>query len=163
MWKSGTEPLAYLAGAIENAPDGGQKWREEISRFLQQELKHAVFNPCLEEKHLLTPEEFQKFRQWKTTDLLRFRKVVHRIIHNDITMLLQRVDYIICLWDEHVLAGGGTQGELTMAFWQKIPVYMVTKIPLIQISSWIIGCTGEIFQDFDSLKIFLKSRFPRNI
>lgn len=162
MWKNGTIPLAYLAGAIENAPDGGHQWREEISRFLQQELGHAVFNPCLEENHLLTPEEFRKFRQWKTTDLSHFRKVVHRIIHKDIGMLIEQVDYIICLWDENVLNGGGTQGELTMAFWHQVPVYLVTKIPLTQISSWIIGCTSEIFQDFDSLKVFLRSHFPRN-
>jgi hypothetical protein len=162
MWKNGTKPLAYLAGAIENAPDGGQQWREEISLFLQQEMGHEVFNPCLEENHLLTPEEFRKFRQWKTTDLARFRQVVHRIIRTDITMLMERVDYIICLWDEHVLNGGGTQGELTMAFWHQIPIYMVTKVPLSRISSWIIGCTNEIFQDFASLKIFLKSHFYEN-
>jgi hypothetical protein len=162
MGKNGTKPLAYLAGAIEHAPGGGQTWRKEISRFIQQELGHAVFNPCLEENHLLTPEEFRRFRQWKSSDLTRFREVVHRIIHTDITNLLERVDYIICLWDEHVLKGGGTQGELTMAFWHQLPVYMVTRIPLTEISSWIIGCTSEIFQDFDSLQIFLRSRFLTN-
>ena len=163
MWKNGTIPLAYLAGAIENAPDGGRYWREEISHFLQQELEHAVFNPCLEENHLLTAEEFRKFRQWKTSDLARFREVVHRIIRNDITNLLERVDYIVCLWDQHVLNGGGTQGELTMAFWNQVPVYMVTSIPLAEISSWIIGCTSEIFQDFNALQVFLRSHFRTNI
>lgn len=162
MWKNGERPLIYLAGAIENAPDNGQRWREEITSFLEKELGHQVFNPCLQENHLLTSEEFQKFRQWKTSDLPRFREVMWRIISTDITILRTRVDYMICLWDEYVLNGGGTQGELTIARLQHIPVYMVTQIPLSQISSWIIGCTTEIFPNFERLKIFLKSYFSKH-
>ncbi len=159
MWKNGKQPLAYLAGAIENAPDGGAGWREDLSRFLMEELNHNVFNPCLEESHILTPEEFRHFREWKTVDLQRFRRVIHRIIKTDINMLIQKADYLICLWDEYVHNGGGTHGELTMAFWYNIPVFMVTEIPMEGMSSWIIGCTTEIFHDFESLKLFLKSNF----
>ncbi len=156
MGKKGKQPLVYLAGAIENAPDSGRKWREEISRFLVEELGHRVFNPCLEENHVLTPEEFRHFREWKRNDLPRFRRVVHKIIHTDLTTLIERVDYIICLWDQYVLNGGGTQGELTMAFWHRIPVYMVSAIPLENMSSWIIGCTTEIFSDFEQLRTHLR-------
>ncbi|RQV99298.1 MAG: hypothetical protein EH225_11805 [Calditrichaeota bacterium] len=159
MWKRGIQPVVYLAGAIENAPDAGRKWREDISFFLTHELNHQVFNPTLEENHILTPFEFRNFRHWKTADLPRFRQVVHKIIKTDIGMLINQVDYIICLWDEYVSRGGGTQGELTIAFWKQIPVYMVTTLPLTDLSSWIIGCTSEIFYDFDSLKEFLKSTY----
>jgi len=69
------------------------------------------------------------------------------------------VDYIICLWDEYVLHGGGTHGELTMAFWHNIPVYMVTKIPVQKMSSWIIGCTNRIFDNFEELKVFLRKKY----
>jgi hypothetical protein len=159
MWKNEKNPFVYLAGAIENAPDSGSSWREEMSLFLQQDLGHLVFNPCLEESHILTPEEFQHFRKWKTTDLKRFRKTLHKIISTDLNTLIDKVDYIICLWDHYVLRGGGTQGELTMAFWHKIPVYMVSTIPLEKLSSWIIGCTTEIFEDFESLKDFLSKTY----
>lgn len=148
--------LVYLAGAIEKAPDAGCRWREEMTRFLNRELQHSVFNPCLEENHILTPYEFKNFRKWKTTDLPRFREVVHKIINNDLNILIHEVDYIICLWDRYVLEGGGTHGELTVAFLNHIPVYMVSRFPLETISSWIIGCTTEIFTDFDSLKNFLR-------
>ncbi len=152
-------PLVYLAGAIERAPDNGCGWREEISRFLTEELHHRVFNPCLEENHVLTPEEFRHFREWKISDLPRFRRVVHKIIRTDLTTLVNRVDYIVGLWDEYVLPGGGTHGELTMAFWHHIPVYLVSHIPLPEMSSWIVGCTTEIFFNFEDLKQFLRQKF----
>lgn len=148
-------PLAYLAGAIENAPDAGCVWREEITGFLDHSLGHQVFNPCLEENHVLTPEEFNNFRKWKKTDIIRFRHAVHKIIETDLTTLLQKVDYIICLWDDYVLGGGGTHGELTVAFLHQIPVYMVSTIPVEKMSSWIVGCTTEIFQDFEELREYL--------
>ena len=159
MGKSKNQLYVYLAGAIENAPDLGCGWRKEISEFLIKELNHIVFNPCLEENHVLTRNEFHNFRKWKTKDLPRFRKVVHKIIDNDINTLLNRADYIICLWDKHVLTGGGTHGELTMAYRHNIPVYMVTSIPLEEISSWIVGCTTEIFSGFEMLKMFLHEKF----
>lgn len=152
-------PLVYLAGAIERAPDNGCAWREEISRFLTGELRHRVFNPCLEENHVLTPEEFRHFREWKEGDLPRFRQVVHKIIQTDLDTLVNRVDYIVGLWDEYVLHGGGTHGELTLAHREGIPVYLVTRIPVKEMSSWIIGCTTEIFADFDALKEFLRQKY----
>ncbi len=152
---------AYLAGAIEYAPDNGCAWREEITRFLNTELGHQVFNPCLEENHVLTPEEFRHFREWKRSDLPRFRQTVRKIIHTDLTTLLNRIDYIICLWDEYVLHGAGTHGELTLAFWHNIPVYVVSYIPVERMSSWIIGCSTELFTDFNQLQEFLRQRFKK--
>jgi hypothetical protein len=159
MWKNGQRPLAYLAGAIENAPEGGKVWRREISEFLVRELNHMVFDPTREENHVLTEEEFRHFRQWKTQDLQRFKQVVHKIIQKDIGTLLEQVDYIVCYWDEHVLQGGGTHGELTMAYWHSIPVYLWIGMPLEQISSWIIGCSTQIFKDKSSLKKFLRQKY----
>jgi hypothetical protein len=159
MWKNGQNPFVYLAGAIEGSPDRGEQWRKEISEFLVQELNHAVFNPCLEENQLLTTEEFLKFRQWKTEDIDRFKQTVHKIIRNDLNTLLQKTDYIICRWDKYVLGGGGTQGELTMAFWHQIPVYLWLDMPLQEVSSWIIGCTTEIFNDDATLKKYLKEKY----
>jgi hypothetical protein len=151
--------LVYLAGAIEYAPDGGRAWREEVSKFLDETLDHRVFNPCIEENHILTKEEFQMFRNWKAGDLPRFRQTMRKLIDTDLDILMNKVDYVVCLWDEHVLNGGGTQGELTVAYYHNIPVYMVSKIPRMKMSSWILGCTTEVFEKFDDLKTFLKSKY----
>lgn len=151
--------LAYLAGAIEYAPDNGEAWRLEMSRFLISQLGHQVFNPCVEENHILSPEEFKNFRKWKTSNLKRFRETVRKLIQTDLDTLLNRVDYVVCLWDEHVLNGAGTHGELTMAYYQGIPVYMVSTLPREKMSSWIIGCTSELFDSFDELRKFLLHKY----
>ena len=150
---------AYLAGAMEYAPDKGCGWREEMSHFLQQELGHDVYNPCVEERIILTEEEWKHFRSWKTTDWKRFQKTVRKLIDADLHMLLHQIDYVICLWDQYSLRGGGTHGELTLCYFHKIPVYMVAHMPLSEISSWILGCVTEVFPDFASLKKFLRKKF----
>lgn len=150
----------YLAGAMEHAPDHGAGWRREISRFLTDRLHHRVYNPCEEERFVLTSEEAQNFRRWKHGDLQRFRKTIRKIIDADLRVLISEVDYIICLWDEYVTLGGGTHGELTLAYHHQIPVYMVSDMPRSRISSWIIGCTTEMFADFQELQNFLSKRFP---
>lgn len=152
-------PLAYLAGAMEHAPDRGAAWRAEMAAFLTHELGHRVFNPCVEELNILRPEERAQLSAWKRSDLPRFREAVRKLIHTDLNTLLNEVDYVVCLWDRHVLRGGGTHGELTMAHYHGIPVYLVAGMPIPEISSWILGCTSEVFTDFGELKAYLRERY----
>ncbi|MCF7796952.1 MAG: hypothetical protein K9N11_00790 [Lentisphaeria bacterium] len=147
----------YLAGAIEAAPDGGREWRENLRPFLENELHHQVHDPAHNEFNVLSAHEQKFFREWKKTDLPRFKDVMHRIIKQDLKYILFHTDYIICKWDEYVMAGGGTQGELTLAYLHNIPVYLVSEIPREKISSWILGCVTEIFDSFDGLKMRLKA------
>ncbi len=151
----------YLAGAIEHAPDGGAGWREELTPFLKEKLNHEIFNPCLEEVNILTEEESRFFRQWKSEDPHRFRQTMRKLIETDLNMLVNEIDYVICLWDDHVLNGGGTHGELTMAYYHRIPVYMVSTIPREKMSSWIVGCSTEVFDNFEELKDFLFKKYSR--
>ncbi|HCL00080.1 MAG TPA: hypothetical protein DHW42_08265 [Candidatus Marinimicrobia bacterium] len=150
---------AYLAGAIEHAPDHGNAWREEMAAFLKNEFGHHSYNPLIEEPKVLMPEESAQFRALKTQNLPEFRKIVRKLIRNDIKSILTEIDYIICLWDEYTEKGGGTYGELTFAFYHGIPVYMVTSMELANISGWILGCTTEYFESFEELKEFLREKF----
>ncbi len=150
---------AYLAGAIEHAPDKGKQWRTELAEFLKNEFGHDSYNPHIEEPKLLTPEERTKFRSLKTSNLPEFQRIVRKLIRNDIHSLMTEIDYVICLWDDYAEKGGGTYGELTFAFYHGIPVYMVAAKPLDEISGWILGCTTEFFQSFDTLKDFLRKKF----
>lgn len=149
----------YLAGAIEAAPDDGKTWRAHVTSFLNETLNWEVFDPSLHEQDFLSNEETQNFRSWKTTDINRFRPVIKKIIDRDLHQLLNQCDGVIVLWDEHVLPGGGTHGELTLAYEHNMPVYLVLGMPLAQVSSWIVGCTTEIFDDFESLKLHLRTKF----
>jgi hypothetical protein len=154
----------YLAGAIEAAPDDGKAWRADISQFLKHELNIDSFDPSQHEQDFLTSAEKNNFRQWKSTDINKFRPVIKKIIDRDLEQLLEKCHAVICLWDDHVIHGGGTHGELTLAYEHKMPVYLVLGMPLEKVSSWIVGCTTEIFLNFEELKQYLlKNGFKNNV
>jgi len=149
----------YLAGAMEHAPDRGCGWRAEMAAFLRESLGHEVFNPCVEEETFLPREDRKLLGPAKHENLPKFRKLIRKVIDGDLAMLVNEIDYVVCLWDAHVLNGGGTHGELTLAYYHDIPVYLVGRLPRQKISSWILGCTTEYFEDFEPLRQFLLRKF----
>ncbi len=155
-------PLAYLSGAIEGAPDEGKEWRQVVKEFLEDVLGHATFNPTENSRRLMTPEEFEHFRQWKIHDRDKFFPVIHRIIDYDLTTLRDKTDYVVCYWDEHVGRGAGTAGEISVAYLFKIPVYFITALDLEQVSSWAVGCSTELFFSFDEFFSFMKNKYQQS-
>ena len=153
----------YLAGAIEAAPDDGTAWRHDLTEFLGSKLGWTVFDPSLHEEDFLTVSEKENFRKWKTTDTKRFKSVMKKIIDRDLDHLLNQSDAVICLWDEYATLGAGTHGELTLAYEHDLPVYLVPGMPLEKVSSWIVGCTTEVFSDFKQLEEYLLSTANNNI
>ncbi|MBF89926.1 MAG: hypothetical protein CMG75_09820 [Candidatus Marinimicrobia bacterium] len=151
--------IAYLSGGMENAPNMGSIWRDEISHWLDAELGHDVFNPVVHQFEVLTIEEMDEFRRWKLTAPEKFKTTVRKMIDADINAIESKIDYVICLWDKSALKGGGTHGEVTTAYRRGIPVYMITKIPSHKISSWIIGCCKREFNSFNELKAFLLKKY----
>jgi len=149
--------LAYLSGSIEYSPDYGKSWRAEIAPFLRQ-LGHDIYDPALDEKKNLEDDEVREFRRWKTTDLPRFQKTIRKIIAWDLDWIEHKSDYLICFWDEAAARGAGTQGELTLAHRQGIPVYLVLGMPQEKVSGWILGCASEVFDSFEGLKRFLREK-----
>jgi hypothetical protein len=148
----------YLAGSIEHSPDGGRDWRARLTPFLEARLGHSVYDPARDEKKNLTEEELRHFRSWKVADPDRFRSVIRKIIDYDLA-ILESADYVICRWDSFAAMGGGTQGELTFARHRRIPVFLVSQLPLEKISGWILGCADELFESFDGLEAYLLARF----
>lgn len=146
--------LIYLCGAIEYSPDHGKAWRAEISSFLH-DLGHLVYDPALDETKNLTEAEVLSFRSWKGTDLPRFQQTIRKIIEYDLDWVEQRCDCLVAYWDQYAGKGAGTQGELTVAHRRGIPVYLVTELPVEQVSGWILGCATEVFPSFDDLKAHL--------
>ncbi len=148
----------YLSGAVEYAPDFGKQWRAEISPLLKS-LGHQVYDPAQDEKKNLSDEEVADFRGWKRSDLPRFQQTIRKIIAYDLDLVERQTDYIICYWDEHALKGAGTHGELTLAYRLGIPVYLVTPLPVANISGWILGCSTQVFSSFDQLSGFLLRQY----
>jgi hypothetical protein len=152
--------LAYLSGSIEYSPDHGKTWRAALTPFLHS-LGHDVYDPAEDEKKNLTELERREFRGWKHTDLPRFQQTIRKIIAYDLDCIEHRSDYIVAYWDEYASRGAGSQAELSFAHRLGIPVYLVTELPLGNVSGWILGCASEVFSSFDQLKQFMTARYPR--
>src|SRR3970040_2160821 len=102
--------LAYLCGPIEFAPDQGKLWRRKIRPFLEEELRHSVYDPAADEKKDLTEDEMAHFREWKETDAERYRRAVRKIINYDLDIIENKADYLICFWDNMAAQSGGGGG-----------------------------------------------------
>lgn len=154
-----TRLRAYLAGAMERAPDRGRAWREAVIPVLE-ELDHDWFNPCEEELVVVSEEERARFREWKADGHERFVPMMRRIIEHDLAAL-EASDYVICYWDEHARFSGGTPSEVTLArVWEK-PVYLVTAVDRVEVSSWVQGCATRMFDSLESLSSFLRQEYAR--
>ncbi|MGZ4818984.1 MAG: hypothetical protein ACXVZJ_10185 [Terriglobales bacterium] len=151
---------AYLSGSIEYSADLGKGWRAQVTPFLRA-LGHEVYDPASDEKKNLGDEEMREFRAWKTSDLPRFQDTVRKIIAWDLDWIEKRTDYVICYWDAAAARGAGTQGELTFAHRNGIPVYLVLGMPSRVVSAWILGCATRIFDSFAELQMFLTRTYAQ--
>jgi nucleoside 2-deoxyribosyltransferase len=153
--------LVYLCGPIEFAAEGGKLWRRKLAPFLRDELGQRVYDPAEDEKKNLTEEEAAHFREWKASDLERFRRVVRKIIQYDLDLIENQADYLICYWEEAGRQSAGTPAELTLAHRKGIPVYLVTELPVERLSGWMLACADQVFRSLDELKDFLVERYGR--
>ena len=144
--------IAYLSGAMENAENEGSDWRNAITIWLKDNLNHSVIDPVIETSQLVEKTESQNYRKWKSSDPSKFINFVRKAIANDLNAVVNKSDYLICLWNNDVLVGGGTHGEVTMAYYNNKPIYLVNQLENTEISGWIMSCATEIFKDFESLK-----------
>ena len=143
---------AYLSGPIENAENDGASWRQDMTLWLKDNLNHEVFNPVLETKNIIGHLNPSIFRSMKKTDPIEYKNIIREIIKLDLEAVINGSDYLIVKWDKSVLKGGGTHGEVTMAYWIKKPIFIVNSLPIDDMSSWIFSCSDFIFNDFKSLK-----------
>lgn len=143
---------AYLSGPIENAENDGASWRQDMTLWLKDNLNHEVFNPVLETKNIIGNLNPSIFRSMKKTDPIEYKNIIREIIKLDLEAVINDSDYLVVKWDKSVLKGGGTHGEVTMAYWIKKPIFIVNSLSIDDMSSWIFSCSDFIFNDFKSLK-----------
>ena len=151
--------IAYLSGAIEYSHDEGEGWRNNITEWLASKLHHSVINPVEESRLIISNTDSHNYRNWKETDLKRYKNFINKFVLRDIKAVTKEANYIICLWNKEVFKGAGTHGEVTLAFEHGIPVYVVNQVPLTDLSGWIIACSAEVFENFEELKLFLLRKF----
>ena len=151
--------IAYLSGPIENAENDGANWRESITPWLKDEIKHDVFNPVLATRKIISNLTNTQFRELKDTNPTKYKNLIRQIIDIDIKAVVEETDYLIVNWNKSVFRGGGTHGEITLAYYLKKPIYLVNHVPLDDLSSWISSCATEVFDSFDDMKIHLLSKY----
>ena len=151
--------IAYLSGAMEYAQDEGESWRDSIREWLSIKLGHDVINPVEESRLIIEKTNSYEYRDWKDTDIKRYKEFMHQFVVQDIESVTKEVNYIICIWNKDVFRGAGTHGEVTLAFEHGIPVYLISQVPKTDLSGWIIACSTKIFDNFEELKLFLLKKF----
>lgn len=151
--------IAYLSGPIENAENDGANWRDSITPWLKNEIEHDVFNPVVETRKIVSDLTNTQFREMKETDPKKYKNLIRQIIDIDIKAVVEESDYLIVNWNKSVFRGGGTHGEITLAYYLKKPIYLVNHVPLDDLSSWIFSCATEVFDSFDDMKIHLLSTY----
>lgn len=149
----------YLSGGMEWAAGEGANWRSELGDWIDSNLGHAILDPVVESNRIVQSEKAEEYRSWKLDRPDDFKSIIRKLIANDIRMVVEEADYIICLWNESVFKGGGTHGEVTLAYHYHKPVYLVNKIPIEDMSGWIFSCSTELFPGFDELKEFLLKKY----
>ena len=144
--------IAYLSGGMEHAVNEGEDWRNKMTEWLQKNLGHSVIDPVKNSRQLVDETQYHDYRSWKNSDRGKYKAFVRQLIRQDLDGVINKADYVICLWDEGVVKGGGTHGEVTIAYHYNIPVYLVNTLPFDELSGWIFSCCTEVFADFTNLK-----------
>ena len=154
--------IAYLSGAMEFADDEGASWRNEITIWLKDTINHQSIDPVIESAKIVKENNAENYRSWKVADANKYARFIQLCIKNDLEIVREKADYLICLWDENVIKGAGTHAEITFAYDLKKPVYLINKLPPKDLSGWIMACSSEIFSNFDDLKDFLIKKYKLN-
>ena len=151
--------IAYLSGGMENAPKEGSDWRNEMTGWLIDNLQHTVIDPVVESGKIIKDNDGGDYRDWKKSNPDKYKEFTRLLIDRDLRAVIAESDYLICLWDESVLKGGGTHGEVTIAYFIGKPVYLVNHLPMEDFSGWIFSCATETFNSFDAIKKALLKRY----
>ena len=156
--------IAYLSGAMENAKNEGSAWRNDMTIWLKEKLNHSVIDPIIETEKLVKKHNQPNYREFKKSEPKQFINFVRHCIDNDLDSVINKTDYTICLWNDDVIPGGGTHGEVTMAYYYNKPLYLINQLNIPnQISGWIMSCATEIFTDFESMQKRLLKIFGEKI
>ena len=151
--------IAYLSGPIENAENDGADWRKSLTPWIKNTLSHKVFNPVIATRDITKGLTSDEFRNMKRSNPDKYKKLIRKIINIDIEAVVNSSDYLIVNWNKSVFRGGGTHGEITLAYFLKKPIYLINNVPFDDLSSWIFSCSTEVFDSFEDLKTHLIKKY----
>lgn len=142
--------LAYLAGAMENVPDQGLKWRQEYEKELSK-LKYKCIIPNNEEYEVSNKD----MKSLKKTNIDEYIREMRKFITLDLDFVVKS-DIVVCKWEGEV--SSGTNGEITYGYIFGVPCYLVTSLPFEEIPGWFLACFSNVFKNLDELIKFLEKK-----
>jgi len=158
-----TKYTTYLCGPMQDAVDGGVRWRDQLTPKLEA-LGIEVLDPTK-----IEAEEFGSIDKahveirnlvaagnWEEWD-----KVLDDILKRDIDAVYKS-DFIIGFYDVNMKMGG-TLCEMWEAAWhRKIPVYVVSRNAKRDWNIWMLRTirkTGRVFDSWSQLTEFLTKEY----
>lgn len=160
----------YLAGPMEDIPDGGVQWRDRITPKLIEYFGDRIIvqDPCKMENEKLkgfvdpdipldkVKEVLQGWRQGGHWD--KFDPAIEHIIDMDLDCVEKSNFIIIFLrFTNHQgkkIQMGGTISELSYAYRHRIPIYAVTYNTISECNSWIIRMARGKTKVIEDRKIY---------
>ena len=90
------------------------QWLEKRIKFwLKSELGHSSIDPVIESAKIGEKNNAHDYREWKIKNPEKYADFIRLCVLNDIDIVVNRADYLICLWDQNVIKGAGTHAEIT--------------------------------------------------
>jgi len=154
-----TPLIAYLSGGMENVQNEGADWLSDMTNWLKGNLGYDTIDAVIESKKLVLAHGAEEYQDWKTTNHGKYKEFIRLLINQDLRAVIDKVDYLIVLWDKSIFYGGGTHGDVTMAYWVDRLIFLVNKLPKEKLSGWISSCSTETFDSFNELKKALLTEF----
>lgn len=158
-------PKAYLCGSIQDARDGGVKWRDKLKPKLE-ELGIKVLDPCKSEANLTdgtVNDAKEMMAGWVAAGHWdKFLDHMRRVRNSDIEMVRESDMLIVFLdWRQKF---GGTIAEMHEAFYRHIPLYVVCYDPVSDWNHWVLSMVkdgGQIFENWAQLVEFIEKKYGK--
>jgi len=157
----------YLCGPIEDATDGGTKWRERITPDLEK-LGLEVFDPTTKESEqfqLTIEEHKERLSKLKSSGQLdEFRKIMTTIVKQDLEAVLSSKFIIALVPDNEGAQIGGTVHEIAYAWENNIPILWKCNGNPSGVNSWVLCLLLEVGTRFDtwvSMLDYIKKNYKK--
>lgn len=165
MWTQELDVSTYLAGPINVGKMKECKdWRLMVTEYIKQNYDIKSLNPLGDKGgDRIGPDLRQKlYNANKLGDIDTIRRIVRDIIIPPDLIMVEQCTFLT-LWipekDGYEICG--SFGEVTLAHYLNIPVYIVTerKIYPCELPNWVIGCSTEIFTSWDDYFKFIGDKY----
>lgn len=161
----------YLVGPIQWS-DNFMGWREDLREFLE-EYGHEALLPWGEIYH--GKKGKMVFLNWakELSPKVYFAKVRKYMRRHVIKWDLKAVEACdgIIFWLPKGIKTVGSYGEITLIYYfiyhkkyskwkgKQKKIFVITDIPIEELSYWLIGCSDKIFKNFKKFKKYFKENF----